>query len=68
VLGEIVVAAGEGGDDLDAFEQGLETAARPDRTLDSCRRGLGRLFAAEPGEELVQVVDRSHHVVAVSAS
>ena len=67
MLGEVVVAAGEGGDDLDALERRGQAAARADRAVEPGRRRLGSLLAAEAGEELVQVVDRPHHVVAVRA-
>ena len=68
VLAEVVVAAGERRDDLDPLE--LRRPARgpgPTAPVEARRRRLRGLLAAQAGEELVEVVDRSHHAVALSA-
>jgi hypothetical protein len=66
VLGEVVVAAGERGDDVESVESRGQAAARPHGTVETRRLGLRGLLAAEPGEELVQVVDGSHQATALS--
>jgi hypothetical protein len=68
VLGEVVVPAGERGDDLDTRELGRQPTPRPDRPLEPRRRRLRLVFAAKAGEELVQVVDGPHQDRAPSAS
>ena len=62
VLAELVVAAGERERDRQA--ELLEPLSGPDRALDPDRRRACRLLAAEAGEELVQVVDRTHAATA----
>ena len=62
VLAEVVVAAGERVGDSRCRARG------PDRPRPSMRVGgvLRGLLAAEPGEELVEVVDDLHHDTACS--
>jgi hypothetical protein len=53
----VVVAADDGADDARGIaEGGLERAARPDRLGTRRDADAGALFAADSGEELVQVV------------
>ena len=58
---EVVVAAGQRDGDLEA-----EALARPDGALEAHRLRAGRLLAAQPGEELVEVVHDLHHDTARS--
>jgi hypothetical protein len=67
VLAEVVVAAGKRHHDFDSVQLGGQAATRADRAFEPGGRRLGCLLAAQAGKELVEVVDRSHHVVAVRA-
>ncbi len=67
VLAEVVVATGERGHDLDLPELGSEAPPRTDRAVEASRGRPGGLLPAEAREELVQVVNRPHHVAAVRA-
>ena len=67
VLGEVIVAAGERCRDLDPLQLGGQAATRADGPVQPGRWCLGGLLSAEAGKELVEIVDGSHHVVAVSA-
>src|SRR6266545_2372460 len=58
LLRHVVVAADDRADDTRGIaEGGLEHAPRPDRLRTRRDADGGALFAADPGEELVQVVD-----------
>jgi hypothetical protein len=58
LLGDVVVAADHGRDDAAGItERRLERAARPHRLGADRHAHVGLLLAADPGEELVQVVD-----------
>ena len=68
VLGEVVVAARERRHDLHAVERRGQPSPGPDRAVEPSRRSLGLLLPAHAGEELVQVVDGLHSVLALRAS
>ncbi len=68
VLGEVVVAAGERRHDFHALERGGKPSPGPDRAVETGRRRLGLLLPAHAGEELVQVMDGLHSVLALRAS
>jgi hypothetical protein len=58
VLREVVVAAGDRRHDLQSLRG--EAAAGADRALEPRRRGPRLVLAAQPGEELIDVVDCLH--------
>ena len=68
MLGEVVVSAGDRGDDVHVAELGREPPARASGSVEPSRRSLGLVLAAQAGEELVQVVNSPHSERAPSAS
>ena len=66
MLGEVIVATGEGRDDLDVLERCRQAATRADRAVEPRRRSRRSLLPAQAGEELVEVVDGPHHATADS--
>jgi hypothetical protein len=66
VLGEVIVAATDRRRDLDPLRR--QSTAGPDRAFEPRRRRLGLVLAPDPREELVQVVDGLHELLAPSVS
>ena len=62
VFGEIVVAADDGGDHASPVPQiVLDGSPRPQGTLVNLRPRLRLVFAAQPAEKLIEIMDYSQH-------